>query len=514
MKIPGMSAGAFFALLPFCAAAADTIPLDATRQLFLDDYVVASAKNVRRVIHSARKFSGNPVLDNGILYGSVIRDGSKYRMWYFAGHAVAYAESLDGIAWVKPEFDFVPMGGRRTNLIAGRRAGSGSHQETLPAGTSPEVAWPHFYELFGVYKDAADPAPSRRYKMGVLDLDFEYKGTAGDPFHEGQRRGLGVSASGDGIHWTVLREFATEAICDGGTHWMFDPSRRKYILYGRTKFLPPETAEAWGFNGPPGLRIAPALHQWIQGHTWGRAVARLESPDFLEWDYTRGGTAPVVIAPDTGGLPGDEPYDMMVFPYEGIYIGLVKVYHNLPDDPTLDVQLTVSRDTRHFARVGDRTPFLPVGNVGEWDRFNHSLPTNPPIAVGDELRFYYSGSNVRHSPYSGPDSAPRTDAIGFASIPRDRFVSLAASFDSGVVLTKRLKIAGAAFHVNAKADFGEILVEALDEAGRVTAASRPLRRDALDIPIEWQTGVPPKAGDTVALRFTLKNAHLFALWCS
>lgn len=513
------------------------IVVDEKRQLFLDDYLVASSKNVRRMIHPARKHFGNPVLQPGFIYGSVIVDGGKYRMWYQAQSGlahVAYAESRDGIAWEKPDLGLVEIDGKPTNLVAGRRTRAGGHNLPLPPVARPEIAFPFFYELFGVHKDPDDPDPSRRYKMGFLDSDYEYKGTEGDPFHryqaeteaglvlKPQRRGLGVAGSPDGIHWRILKDYATESICDGGTHWMFDPVQHKYLLYGRTFSIAREISDAWGvgmgtstgdrFTRVPTLRLAPALQTWIHDRYWGRAVARLESPDFLNWDFTRPATAPVVMRADLLDQPGDEPYDMEVFPYEGVYIGLLKVYHNLPDEPTLDVQLTVSRDSLHFSRVGDRKPFLPVGGIGEWDRFNQSLATNPPILAGDELRFYYSGTTARHSPYTGKDTGAKWDGIGFATIPRDRFVSLAASFDGGQVVTKPVRITGT-LHINAGSAFGEIVVEALDANDRVICRSRPVHRDALDIPLEWESGSLP-SGRAVSLRFSLKNAHLFALWGS
>jgi hypothetical protein len=207
--------------------------------------------------------------------------------------------------------------------------------------------------------------------------------------------------------------------------------------------------------------------------------------------------------------PGSEIYAMMVFPYESVYIGLVKVWHRTPEGGPLDIDLAVSRDSVHFTRVGDRSPFIPVGGAGEWDRFNNTVANNPPFMVGDELRFYYSGRTGRHSPYSGKDTGAAGSGIGLATIPRDRFVSLAASFDGGVLTTKPVRLAGTTLHLNAKSDFGEIAVEALDEAGRTVAASRPVRRDALDIPVDLG---PAAFGVPVVLRITLKNAHLYALW--
>ena len=290
-----------------------------------------------------------------------------------------------------------------------------------------------------------------------------------------------------------------------------------YSIREDREFLPPAQVSAWGIQGPPTLRMDPSLHDWLQAHFWGRAVARVESPDFVHWNITQPAKAPIVMTTDLQDQPGDEAYDMEVFPYEGVYIGLLRIYHNLPEDPTLDVQLTVSRDTVHFTRVGDRSPFLASGPIGSWDRFNQSIPTNSPIPAGDELRFYYSGSTGRHFPYGGKDTAGQ-EAIGFATIQKgpafDAQLAAPLIRRSGEeeILTKPVKLTGRTLHVNAKSNFGEILIEVLD-GGRTIATSKPVRRDALDIPVEWNGPATMESlKETVVLRITLKNAHLFALW--
>ncbi len=364
-----------------------------------------------------------------------------------------------------------------------------------------------------MHRDERDADPSRRYKMIYLSVERDYRGRREDPFHPGERRGVGLAVSPDGIHWSLLESWATEAICDGGTHLMWDPPREKYVLYGRTKHIPPELAEAWGLQGTPSLPMPPETHAWIKHYHWGRAVARVESPDFVNWEYKDPASAPVVMTADTQDPPGTEIYDMMVFPYESIYIGLVRVFHNQPQGTTLDIQLALSRDGVAFTRVGDRAPFIPVGPVGSWDRFNNSSASNPPFAEGDELWFYYGGRDYRHSPYKGADRGTSSAGVGLGTILRDRFVSLSAAFDGGVITTKPLRIEGSTLHLNAKADFGEILVEMLDSQGNVLGRSRPIQRDSLDLAVEWEQ--PPRKRKTpAALRLTLKNALLFALWSS
>ena len=355
------------------------VVLDATRQLFLDDDLIARRENVTRQIHPVEKYPGNPVLratepwenEVAILYGSILRDEGRYRAWYYTAGNVGYAESDDGIRWSKPRLGIVEVDGQQTNLVI-RRGGAEGEPGTIP----------YFYEIFGVVRDDREPDAGRRYKMGFLSIDRQYRGPHEDPFHRGQRRALGVAASPDGIHWKLLDNWSTDAVCDGATHWMLDPARGKYVVYGRTKHVAEGLRAAWGEN------------EWVGRYFWGRSVARVESDDFLHWDITEPAKAPVVMTADADDPPGTEIYGMHVFPYESVYVGLVQVFHNRPGACHLDVQLATSRDGVHFTRVGDRQPFIPVGPVGSWDRFNNSLANNPPIADGDELRFYYGGARI------------------------------------------------------------------------------------------------------------------------
>jgi len=483
----------------FAVMAEPIITLSHQKQLFLDDYIIKSRTSIKRVINPAQKYEGNPVLwasepwepELNVLYGSIIQDEGKYKMWYKSGMGVGYAESSDGIEWIKPRLDLVRIDGQKTNLLFLKRE----------KFKGPEIL-PTFWEPFGVYKDEQDPDPSRRYKMGFLSIIRPYKGPRRDPFHLTDRRGLGIAGSPDGIHWKLIDAFATEAICDGDTHWMFDEAHKKYVLYGRTKKTLPEVEAAW------------SKYDWYKQYHSGRAVARLESSDFLKWDFTDPATAPVVLTADIEDEPGTEIYSMKVFPYESVYIGLVQVFHARPETCYLDVQLAVSHDSLKFTRVAGRSAFIPVGPVGSWDRFNHSLANNSPILVGDELRFYYGGRTYRHGPYKGEDTGPKGGGIGFATVKKDRFVSLQASFDGGEILTKPLKLIGSNLHINAKSDFGEIVVEILDVAGNSIARSKTIQRDELDILVDWKRGSLKDVKSPVVLRFTLKNACMFAVWCT
>jgi hypothetical protein len=490
---------ACYILATSLGASADSSPitLGRTRELFLDDHLIASTENVTRKLQVAQKYPGNPVLGPkeewegpvALTHGSVIRDGDIYRIWYHSRPGVSYAESPDGIAWTKPKLGLFEIDGHDTNVVIDRDA-------------SPRKpnALPYFGEVIGVLKDTHEKDPSRRYKMGFLSIERDYKGPHEDLFHHGQRRGLGVAVSPDGIHWSLIDNWTTETICDGPGHWMWDPRIEKYVLYGRTKYVAPDVQQRW------------ANDDWCSKNCWGRSVTRIESPDLITWNMTERGVGPVIMTADAEDPVGTEMYSMHVFPYESVYVGLVQVFHNQPDQCVLDVQLTTSRDGVSFSRVGNRETFIPLGPVGSWDRFNNSLANNAPIAVGDELRFYYSGRTYRHGPYDGPDKGQSGGRIGFATVRRDRFVALQASFDGGRIATKPVKLEGPTLHINAKADYGEILIEALDAQGEVVAQSVPVRADTLDIPVKWKGDKGPNPDDPVQLRITLRNALLFSIW--
>src|SRR4051812_16147804 len=97
--------GVLFGAGLWSAAAPAPIVVDSTHQLFLDDYLIASIARVKRTVEPAQKFGGNPVVwpseswepSMATVYGSVVRDGVKFKMWYKSGMGVAYAVSDDGI---------------------------------------------------------------------------------------------------------------------------------------------------------------------------------------------------------------------------------------------------------------------------------------------------------------------------------------------------------------------------------------------------------------------------------
>jgi hypothetical protein len=186
------------------------------------------------------------------------------------------------------------------------------------------------------------------------------------------------------------------------------------------------------------------------------------------------------------------------------------MYYALPDQGNLDANLGISRDGKQFTRVEPREPFIPEGPVGSWDRYNISNGCLPPVAVGDELWFYYSGFTSRHPPYQGEDNGPDVGRIGLARIKSGRFLALEASFQGGFVLTKPLVIDGAACYLNANTRYGSIDVALLGPKGDELSKSVVQGKDDIRIKADFdEQTLNDIKGKPIQIRFTVRNAQLY-----
>jgi hypothetical protein len=450
-------------------------------QLFLDDGLVERSENVRRVWHGLVKHPGNPVMerseweDSIYLFGTVIREPDplsdweyRFRMWYYArgfGHSyVAYASSLDGLHWEKPDLKVVKIGGK----------------------------WAH---------NAVFIAPGKRLLglSGVLSegetgARSSYKLMIPASIQSSREKVYLMASSPDGIHWDLVDEFSPGEPCKPDRAcFTWSPSDLEYRLYCRTRHDPPELVS----RGGPAYR--------------GRAVALCRSPDFDTWSEPD-----LVLHADEDDPDGTELYGMAAFPYGGQWIGLVQVHRSLPHLAYLDLGICHSRDGIGWVR--ERDLVLPKGGVGEWDRFNQCASTQP-IIMGNEIWVYYSGRLRRHGEYHRmtdlTDTGPNRVGIGLATLRLDGWCSLQSSFDGGEVLTRPLvlPVGASGIRLNAKSTWGEVVVEILDEEGMLLGGlqSGPVSADGVDLEVDWNRGtLEPVTGIPVRIRFHLKNALLYS----
>jgi len=453
------------------------VKIDCSHQLFVDDYLLASIKNIKRTVHQATKFSGNPIMTDhtpvdgaGPIFPIVQRDQQtgRFRMWYAGritytlpnGTSVRfpalYAESDDGVAWTKPGLGVFEFNGSRANNIV------------IPAGN-----------LWGIHVDEDEPNPKRRYK-GIVWHEPKYV----------PREGYFLYTSPDGIRWTRETEEPIALSLNGYTMpqtgvgdtslFRWDRHLAKYV--GDVKFVLPGKMRVRGL---------------------------MESDDLIHWSRPR-----MTVYPDSLDDADTQIYAQNSFCYESMWLAFLRVMHTerTKGYKQTTVELTASRDGRHWYRVGNREEIIPLGSESEWDTDYHD-PLWEPVLVDDQLWIYYRSGKLRRN-------EPRRYDLGLAKLRRDGFVSLDAGQQNGTVLTRPLSFAGKNLFVNADVrDGGYIKVTMLTRGqqpigGYSTDDSMAITEGSVKVPVRWQNATQLKVqpGHHTRIRFELKNARLYSFW--
>ncbi len=447
------------------------------RQLFLDEHCIATTEYLTRTMHSPTK------------RGAVIRPDRpwetalqtrcapawdekrrRFQLWLITSTpapgvaGTTYAESRDGIHWVKPilrQWEY--LGSRDNNFV----------------GLDPRSEWPA-NAMENVVRDPDEPDPSRRYKgfLGAI------------------RRQPIVSP--DGIRWRRLEVPSIPS--NDESNLTYDRPTRTFIAtlkrpgpHGRSHGIWTSRDFAnWTDSGV--LFSADAQDQTLCRRN---VRARLADPTLQ----------PVQSEPAAYNA---DIYNLGIFRHEGLYVGLPAVFHaSARDDGFHLIQLACSRDLRNWQRLGGRQPFIGPSPVGE-DAYDLTqlLPPSGPIVRGDELWFYYTGIKYRQA---GPD--PKTGAVCLAVLRRDGFLSLDAGDTPGTLTTRSFTAPSGKLSVNVDAAGGSLEVTVLDASSRVVAVSKPLAGDRPRAVVRWKSGNPESSGgQPIRLRFTLRNARLYSFW--
>ncbi|MBT3272752.1 MAG: hypothetical protein HN368_06335 [Spirochaetales bacterium] len=388
-----------------------------------DDVSIPHAENLRLIMNSPAKYSGNPVLEIGApgcpdnfgvqFYGSIIRHAGKYKLWYVAfdddinteGHEKAcrpaYAESEDGITWQRPDLSLVEYRGNKSNNL-------------LLIEPAPVNAI-----NLKVIIDPDDPDPSRLFKMAAETFWYDNGVKSGGT--------LCPLFSADGLRWQIA---------NGVT-----PVDQRFTK--KQLFLPPIHFEAAG-----------GLHTWkgmyyISGQGTdqntseisGRKISLFRSADFLTWQPTS------ALAFVREGQHGDFATDHGEETHEGVSVwhrgnvllGLYGIWHGGRDWPehSIDLGFLVSNDGTHFREPAVESVFIRRGDDGEWDQ-GGLIQGQGFENVGDETYIWYGAWDPRfHSPFR-----PR-GGLGLAILERDRFGALTPYKDGRASLvTSDLQLEG------------------------------------------------------------------------
>ncbi|NLP12337.1 hypothetical protein GX408_18200 [bacterium] len=473
-------------------------------ELFADDYLIDRLKGEARLclhhpepreivlVHDA------PWEGNGSGYHSIFQDGKKYRMYYKAwrhsagstsSHPIfcCYAESDDGIHWIKPELGLYEFQGSKANnivFISGRMDGADAD------GGHPAV-----------FRDEnPDAEPESRYKA-ILRARSE--------------RGIIPFASADGIHWRAMSDkpVITDGAFDSQNLAFWDKERQEYRAYWRYFSEGSDTAL---YRGLRAIRTARSkdLLTWFDQHD----LSYVDSPP--EQLYTN------VIKPYHRA-----PHLFLGFPMRYIDRGAAESLQALPErehrtwrssisprygSALTDALFMISRDGVRFKRWNEAFLRPGIERLGTWN-YGHlctgwSLVVTPSALEGgapDELSLY-----AVESYWTDNSSALRR-----YSLRMDGFVSVSAPMAGGELVTKPLIFAGSRLVINfSTSAAGEVKVEIQDAAcnplpGYAEKECPALFGDTIERMVSWKKGndLAALAGRAVRLRFILKDADLYSI---
>lgn len=469
----------------------EVIDIGSRRELFVDRVLIERLDGLSQKLHEPRpagvaiKYDG-PLEDRYSFYTTVLKDGDFYRMYYrgylflkgsdepgarkekwsdaVAKAVTCYAESRDGIHWVKPSLGLVEINGSRENNVI------------LSKGNQ---FCPFIDNRPGV-------PPAERYKANA----------------EEPRVGLVGYVSADGLRWRLVQEqpiMPRQLVnhFDSQNVIFWSEAEQRYVLYAR---------------------------HMVGGK---RATARSTSADFRTWTpqtlMTYSDTNSTT--PSQHFYTNQTtPY----FRAPHLYIALAARFQQgrraLTDEQTKGVDVgdlgggmkDISDGVLLTSRAGtarydfiQRESFIRPGiGISHWvSRTNY--PALGVVPTGSaEMSLYVQRNYGQKSAY-----------LERLALRTDGFVSVHAPFDGGEMLTKPLRFSGKELEVNLAASAaGGLRVEIQNEAGQplpgYTLEDCPeMIGDEIGRVVSWKGGsdVSALAGRAIRLRFVMNDADLYSI---
>jgi len=522
------------------------IPVDQHWQLFLDDYIVARATGLDRVVHHPRAMgvviaADKPWETFGCYpqYVGRQKDGTFFAFYHAfwwdtvpqarvdhdRAHdfkdTMAYATSKDGIHWEKPHLGLVDA----------------------PA----EIDWEKFPPF---------PSPKGLSRSNNLVV------FSGEPLKQsgfsiwdlGQHGNMTDPSKRYAIFFEDHGYFAKEL-----PDFLHDPKWRNKLVDCGGKFSPRgKGLHFWDdLHGEWVTIVQNAVPHWLPT----REVARFASEDLQQW------RSEIVLTPDSHDPHTPqyyaEPMSMMPFYAEGVVFGLLSWFHSdrmHPDGgPVLqksaeypyiwpwarkgvnEMRITISRDGgRTWDRTSSREAWVPYGTEEDsYDRL--VIGPSPPLFVGDEDWFYFSvidGNHlvIRNSPEQMPYYQDRVvrHQTGLYIQKHNRYVSLRAANQKLVLITKPVTVTGKTLQLNVEANRGLVraaigsaepvatlngttmsmaphLAEQKPLAGFNFDDCMPVRANSIEYTVQFKSGASLESlrGRPVRLLFEMTDADLY-----
>jgi hypothetical protein len=454
------------------AGSAGVVDIGSRLELFVDGHLVDTLRGATQKLHApiradvALRFD-RPWEGPASSSVHVFSDGDVYRMYYrgcrdqarWSQRVQCYAESEDGIHWVRPELGLHEFeGSKRNNILFGR--------ELVDTNLAP-------------FRDPNPDVPAAE----------RYKAIAGFVrHHEGVRERRAAVAglvSSDGIRWRLIQPepiFVApkdDKAFDAQQVAFWDSNLRKYVAYCR-------------------------------GWRPHRVIRRTTSDDFRTWsgfEYL-----------DYGDAPPEHFYTCMVAQYARaphVYLGIEKRFlpdrKAVPGHPvpgTSDAVFMSSRDGVRFDRRFLESWIRPGLDRDNWTDRSFQVAWDLLRTGPAELSLFWIEA-YRHAGCR----------VQRGTLRLDGFVSIHAGYGGGELVTKPLRFEGRGLVLNyATSAAGSVRVEIQDRRGKPIPGfeledCEEIYGDEIERAVVWKGGadVGALAGKPVRLRFHLKDADLFAL---
>jgi hypothetical protein len=468
-----------------------------------DDDTIPYKDNLKLTLVSPQKYPGNPVLSPGPegsvdavraqFYGSIIRVGAKYRMWYCAisdttaigsvstSARIAYAESDDGIHWRKPELGLTAFKGNTRNNLVG-----------MPANLDFSRIEP--LVCFVLY-EPEEPERSRQYKMAVYGRYYD----SADP--KQLSHGANVPSaiypffSADGLNWQL-------AVPQPKGKW-FDETETPFRLHNNF-----EMGGLYKFDGlyyVAGQEHSPDITM-PDGTPTRRAMVTHWSGDFVQWSQERSFSFQRYgyRSPRQSLEEAHEPAG--IWNRGNVLLGLYGLWHgaSVTSERRMDLGFLISNDGVHFREPIPDHVFIRAGADGAWDQ-RGLIHGQGYEQVGHQTYIYYGS-------WDPSNSGMGQCAVGVATMRRDGFGYLSTrEKGDGQLTTKPLaNLRPVLLSLNAEGLSREafLRVELIDKMGKpIEGYSGPdaalVRDSGLNVKVSW-SGRPKIECSNTTIRLRLK----------
>lgn len=455
----------------------DVVNIGSRLELFVDSFLIEDLDNVNRILHAPEDagnvmFFDKPWEGPFCGYATIIKDGGVYRLYYrglpeagkdgSSKETTCYAESDDGINWIKPDLGIYEFSGSRNNNI-------------ILADVAPVT---HNFSPFLDTREGINPK-------------HKYKALGGT-----KNSGLIACVSEDGINWSTLQKepVFTEGLFDSQNVSFWSEEEQLYLCYFRT---------------------------WTKvGYSGFRTVSRTTSKDFINW------TDPVKMDfGDTPNEHLYTNQTSPYFRAPHIYVAIAARFMPQRQVLTEEQARQLNVNPKYFNDCSDAILMTSRGG-NRYNRTFMDGFIRPGLGLQNWVsRSNYPALNVvptgpsEMSVYLNQDYAQPTSHMHRYTLRTDGFISLKASYDGGEVTTKPIRFTGDTLFLNfSTSAAGFIRVEILDMEGNSINGfeldnAKELIGNEIEKAVSWN-GNPDLSklmDKPVKLRFVMKDADLYSL---